>query len=177
MAGDRKVYFETRRMYLKRGWGGGGGNDDALTQGGVDAASDLQEAIAPISVRAAVAVEHVEEGRTGPGEERARDVDHRVVVRTAAAAAQIEAAVPAHDRGPLPPLGGVVPARRRRRPLLLPVGYARRCDGEEGVLGKDEGCRAVDPGAGEGGAHRGMVGKKKERTLSECLISINRTSR
>ena len=103
-------------------------DDSTLTQGGIDAASDLQEAIAPIVAAAAAAaaatmgvdvVEHVEEGATRPGEERSRDVDHRfvvvVVVRTAAAAAtiglllllrsssqpQIEASVPSNDRGPL----------------------------------------------------------------------------
>ena len=94
-----------------------------LTQSGVDAASDLQEAIAPIAVVMGVVVEHVEEGATGPGKERSRDVDHRVVVRAAAAGTtvgllrshpQIEATVPAHDGGPLPGLDGVVllPARR-----------------------------------------------------------------
>ena len=94
-----------------------------LTQGGIDATSDLQEAIAPI-IAAAVAmmmgvvvVEYVEEGATRPGEERSGDVDHRVVVvvvaRTTAAATaaiglplrsshpQIEASVPSNDRGPL----------------------------------------------------------------------------
>ena len=84
-----------------------------LTQGGIDATSDLQEAIAPIIAAAVVmmmgvvVVEYVEEGATRPGEERSGDVDHRVVVTAAiglplrSSHPQIEASVPSNDRGPL----------------------------------------------------------------------------